>query len=98
MYSQADLPLPGCSFMFVTTSSPAPNLLGSVNGLAQTVVSMVRALGPAGATALFSLSTNNGWMGGYAIYVIMCALTAGALLSTLLLPESGKSTPKGKGK
>ena len=74
--------------MFVTSSSPAPNLLGSVNGLVQTLVSMVRAIGPAGTTALFSLSTDRHWMSGYAVYWMMCGLTAGALWCTTLLPES----------
>lgn len=74
--------------MFVTTSSPSPELLGSVNGLAQTFISSTRAIGPAGATAFFSLSTNRGWMGGYAIYWGMCLITLVALWTTVLLPDS----------
>lgn len=74
--------------MFVTASCPTPALLGSVNGLAQTTISFVRAFGPAGATALFSLSTSRGWLGGYAAYVIMCGLTGAALACTRLLPQS----------
>lgn len=77
--------------MYVTSSSPSPALLGSVNGLAQTVVSFVRALGPAGATSLFAVSTSREWLGGYAIYVIMCAMTAAALACTLLLPDDETS-------
>ncbi|KAF8305059.1 MFS general substrate transporter [Clavulina sp. PMI_390] len=79
-----------CSFMFVTSSSPSPSHLGSINGLAQTLVSMVRAFGPAGSTALFSLSTKNKWMGGYGIYAIMMGLTVAALGCTGLLPDDEK--------
>jgi len=77
-----------CSFIYVTDSSPSPALLGSVNGLAQTAVSFVRTLGPAGATSLFSISTSRNWMGGYAIYWILCILTMAALAGTSLLPET----------
>ncbi|KAG8793986.1 hypothetical protein FRC12_000950 [Ceratobasidium sp. 428] len=49
-----------CTFIFVTSSTPSPSLLGTTNGLAQTSCSLVRALGPAGAASLFALSSGSG--------------------------------------
>jgi len=79
-----------CMFMYVTASSPSPSHLGSVNGLAQTVVSFVRALGPAGATTLFSLSVVKGWMGGYFVFWFFMGMNFGVLGCALLLPADVK--------
>jgi len=46
----------GTVFVFITSSAPAKNLLGAVNGLGQTTASMARAFGPALATSLFAFS------------------------------------------
>ncbi|KAG9225176.1 hypothetical protein CCMSSC00406_0007413 [Pleurotus cornucopiae] len=48
----------GCIFMFITASAPA-HALGATNGLAQTAVSVARAIGPVAASSLFSVSL--GW-------------------------------------
>ncbi|KAF9499985.1 MFS general substrate transporter [Pleurotus eryngii] len=48
----------GCIFMFITASAPA-HALGATNGLAQTAVSVARAIGPVVASSLFSVSL--GW-------------------------------------
>ncbi|KAG8721454.1 hypothetical protein FRC08_012800 [Ceratobasidium sp. 394] len=60
-----------CTFIFVTASAPSPSLLGTTNGLAQTLCSLVRALGPAGAASLFALSS-----GGTMVYWV-CAGVVG---------------------
>jgi len=75
-----------CLFMYITSASPTPSHLGSVNGLAQTVVSFFRALGPAGATTLFSLSVEKGWMGGYFVFAFFMVVNFGVLGCALLLP------------
>ncbi|KAH9928662.1 MFS general substrate transporter [Fomitopsis serialis] len=46
----------GSVFIFITASSPNKASLGSVNGLSQMSVSVMRAIGPAMANSLFSLS------------------------------------------
>ena len=74
--------------MFVTTASPSPHHLGTVNGLAQTAVSMVRAIGPAGTTTLFALSHERKWLGGYAVYWFFVAFSFVGLGSVWWLPES----------
>ncbi|KAJ7473389.1 major facilitator superfamily domain-containing protein [Mycena latifolia] len=75
----------GAIFMFVTASAPTRSR-GTVNGLAQTAVSSAKAIGPAMATSLFSLSVEKNLLGGYAVYVILLALSALALLLATRLP------------
>ncbi|KAF8317183.1 MFS general substrate transporter [Clavulina sp. PMI_390] len=78
------------NFMFVSAAAPNPALLGTTNGLAQMVISFLRALGPVGASSLFSLSmAHPKWLGmhGYAVFVFIAILTGFAVHSALLLPE-----------
>ncbi|KAF5327120.1 hypothetical protein D9619_004721 [Psilocybe cf. subviscida] len=77
----------GCIFMYVTESAPNRRSLGATNGLAQTTVSMARAIGPALSTSLFSLSIQHNIVGGYGVYIIMTAFTVLALLLAVQLPK-----------
>lgn len=60
----------GAIFLFTMASAPNKRCLGAVNGLAQNVASVVRALSPI-MTMLLSLSIKYHVMGGYAFYFIM---------------------------
>jgi len=76
--------------MFISAAAPSPSLLGTTNGLAQMIVSFARALGPFGATALFSTSmAHPQFLGlrGYAVFVLFGLLTCIAVYCSLLLPE-----------
>ncbi|OAX37945.1 hypothetical protein K503DRAFT_200818 [Rhizopogon vinicolor AM-OR11-026] len=64
--------------MFITASAPTKNVLGAINGLGQTTVSMARAVGPALATSLFAFSKEHNLLNGNAVYVIFIIL-AGVL-------------------
>ncbi|KAJ7486967.1 major facilitator superfamily domain-containing protein [Mycena latifolia] len=75
----------GAIFMFLTASAPTGSR-GTVNGLAQTAASSAKAIGPAMATSLFSLSVETNLLGGYAVYVILLGLSALALLLATHLP------------
>ncbi|OAX37949.1 MFS general substrate transporter [Rhizopogon vinicolor AM-OR11-026] len=79
----------GTIFVFITSSAPAKNLLGAINGLGQTTSSMARAFGPALATSLFAFSKEYNVLGGNAAYVVLIVL--GGVLSWLglQLPEYG---------
>lgn len=79
----------GVNFMFIGASAPDPTLLGTTNGLAQMVISFTRALGPFGATALFSTSmVHPEFLGlkGYGVFMLLGILTGVAVYCTLLLP------------
>lgn len=72
--------------MYVTEAAPSRRSLGATNGLAQTTVSMARAIGPALSTSLFSLSLQHNIIGGYGVYFIMTTFTILALLLAIQLP------------
>lgn len=78
----------GSVFIFITASSPNKASLGSVNGLAQMSVSVMRAIGPAMANSIFSLSIDESHhlMGGMFIYLFLACLAVIALGGAMLLP------------
>ncbi|KAG0709382.1 major facilitator superfamily domain-containing protein [Suillus ampliporus] len=65
-------------FVFITTSAPAKNVLGAINGLGQTSASISRAVGPALATSLFAFSKEHNLLYGNAVFVILI-MVAGVL-------------------
>ncbi|PCH42297.1 member of major facilitator multidrug-resistance DHA1 [Wolfiporia cocos MD-104 SS10] len=80
----------GSVFIFITASSPNKASLGSVNGLAQMSVSIMRAIGPALANSMFSLSIDEDhhYLGGMLVYVFLAGLACVALgVGTLLPPK-----------
>ena len=78
----------GVNFIFISAAAPSPALLGTTNGLAQMVISFTRALGPFGATALFSTSmAHPQFLKGYSVFVLLGLLTGIAVYCTSLLPE-----------
>jgi hypothetical protein len=79
--------------MFMSAAAPDPTLLGTTNGLAQTVISFSRALGPFGATSLFSVSmAHPEFLGlkGYGVFILFGLLTGVAVYCSLLLPAEVK--------
>ncbi|KAG8965214.1 hypothetical protein FRC03_000834 [Tulasnella sp. 419] len=78
-----------CIFIYITNASPSRNALGSTNGLAQTVSSFMRAIGPASATSLYSLSMEGELLGGYMVYAVLVGTTIVSLVATKLLPPQG---------
>ncbi|EMD34106.1 hypothetical protein CERSUDRAFT_86859 [Gelatoporia subvermispora B] len=78
----------GSVFMYITASSPNKASLGSVNGLAQMGVSIMRTVGPAIANSLFSLSIDqqHHYLDGNLVYWAMGGLTCVALWVGTLLP------------
>ena len=57
-----------------------------MNGLAQTVTSIMRAVGPAAATSLFAASLEGNIAGGNFVYIMLVALSSLSLLLVARLP------------
>jgi hypothetical protein len=76
----------GASFIFLTSAVPSRSALGATTGLAQTTASIMRAIGPAGATSLFALSVEHNLFGGTFVYLVLCLVSAGGTLTATLLP------------
>ncbi|KAH9059729.1 MFS general substrate transporter [Lactarius vividus] len=79
----------GFSAIFMYLSSAAPKRsLGATNGIAQTVVSIQRTVGPAAAASLFAFSLNNNILGGNFAYVVLLSLVWVGLGVAVQLPKS----------
>ncbi|KAK1224232.1 hypothetical protein PQX77_012854 [Marasmius sp. AFHP31] len=84
----------GSVFMYVTASAPNKSALGATNGLSQTAVSIARAIGPAMATSLFSLSVQENILGGYGVYALFCILSVGGVVLGTMLPKEVWDEPE----
>lgn len=79
--------VPGCIFMYITSSAPNKSSLGGTNGIGQFVAAFVRAIGPASATSLFAVSLERKWLGGNAVWIILIALSCVLLTVSIPLPK-----------
>ncbi|KAG6836905.1 hypothetical protein H0H93_001492 [Arthromyces matolae] len=69
-------------FIFIAAASPNRASLGATNGLSQMTVSIMRAIGPAAANSLFSLSMEKGYLDGYLVYYVLIGVALMALSQT----------------
>ena len=74
--------------MFISAAAPNKASIGATNGLAQMVVSVMRAIGPATVNSAYSLSIEKHVMGGYFAYWVMVAMVALTLWVGSLLPKN----------
>jgi MFS family permease len=77
----------GCIFIYLTAASPNRASLGATNGLAQVLVSIMRAIGPVSATSLFSLSLAEGYLGGGMVYLVLVGISAVSIACGIALPR-----------
>jgi hypothetical protein len=84
---RVNLSLTGCIFIYISAASPNRASLGATNGIAQLLVSIVRAVGPATTTSLFSLSLAEGYVGGGLVYVVLLAISLAAVIFATTLPQ-----------
>ncbi|KAI0261481.1 member of major facilitator superfamily multidrug-resistance, DHA1 sub-family [Gloeopeniophorella convolvens] len=77
----------GCVFIYISGAAPNRASLGATNGIAQLLVSITRAIGPAASTSLFSLSMAEGYLGGSMVYVVLLVIALGATLFGTKLPR-----------
>lgn len=78
--------------------SPGPEVLGTLNALALTLVSGTRAFSPALFASLFATSVGSGVLGGHAIWILMTALALGFTIIVQWLPEpTREDAPKQTG-
>ncbi|KAN0136079.1 major facilitator superfamily [Lactarius tabidus] len=75
-------------FMYISSAVPNKRLLGAANGLARTVASLQRVIGPALADWLFAFSLVNNVLGGNFAYVILVVLVGVGLCISAQLPRN----------
>jgi len=82
----------GAIFIYITAAAPSRGTLGAVNGLAQMSVSVMRAIGPAAANSLFSLSIQNNYLGGSLVYVVLiCVVCVSTVVASMLPARVGSN-------
>jgi MFS family permease len=79
---------PGSIFMYISSAAPNKRSLGATNGVAQTMVSIQRTVGPAAAASLFAFSLDNNILGGNFVYVVLLAFVWVGLGVALQLPRN----------
>jgi hypothetical protein len=67
--------------------SPGPEVLGTLNAVALTLVSGLRAFSPALFASLFATSVRSGVLGGHVIWILMVGLAAGFTVLSQWVPE-----------
>ncbi|KAG7089939.1 hypothetical protein E1B28_011568 [Marasmius oreades] len=77
----------GAIFIYIQAASPNRASLGATNGICQLSVSICRAIGPAAANSLFSVSIEKGYLGGYMVYYALLGIAGMALMAASLLPR-----------
>ncbi|KAK1834234.1 MFS general substrate transporter [Podospora conica] len=70
--------------------SPSPAVLGTLNALALSLITGVRAFSPALFASLYAVGARTQWLGGYAIWVLMTAIALGFTVVSRYLPDYGK--------
>ncbi|KAI9452893.1 MFS general substrate transporter [Lactarius psammicola] len=75
-------------FMYISSAAPNKRSLGATNGVAQTMVSIQRTIGPAAAASLFAFSLDNNILGGNFAYVVLPAIVWVGLGAAIQLPKT----------
>ena len=74
--------------MYISTAAPNKRSLGATNGIAQTVVSIQRTVGPAAAASLFAFSLEKNILGGNFAYIVMLGIVCAGLVVAVQLPKN----------
>lgn len=85
-----------CVQLALNDVSPSKQVLGTVNALALTVNSGVRAAVPASFTTIYALGVKWGWADGHLAWIILVAIALGLSFAAWNLPEQAEGRPEGK--
>lgn len=83
--------------LVINDVSPTPRVLGTLNAMALTLVSGLRAFSPALFASLFAASVKSGKLGGHVIWILMVALAASFAVVARWTPEVQGSSKTGNG-
>ena len=73
-------------FLFVRSATPTQAALGTTNGLAHTMSSLMRTIGPACVTSLYAISREYKLLGGQFVYIVLTLVTTVTFSASFLLP------------
>lgn len=86
VFGLTNLHVSGCAFIYIRSAAPNKRTLGATNGLAQTSISIVRAIGPVASTSLFSFSLERNILNGWFVYLVLVIISTVALSASTALP------------
>lgn len=85
-----------CVQLALNDISPSKQVLGTVNALALTVNSAVRAVMPAAFTSIYALGVKWGGADGHLAWIILVSVAAALNFAVWRLPEQAEGRPEGK--
>ena len=74
--------------MYISSAAPSKRSLGATNGIAQTMVSIQRTIGPAAVASLFAFSLEKNILEGNFTYVVMLGVVCVGLGVGMQLPRN----------
>ena len=77
----------GVTLVYINAAAPNRASVGAINGLAQVLVSVVRAIGPSAVNSAFALGIQKRVMGGHFAYWVMAGMVAISLVIGAALPK-----------
>ncbi|KAG9122327.1 hypothetical protein FRC07_001362, partial [Ceratobasidium sp. 392] len=72
-------------------AAPSRSSLGTLNGISQTTISAIRAIGPASATSLFAVSVQRNLMGGWFVYAVLVGVNLLGLGACFWLKDGARA-------
>lgn len=76
------------TFMYISAAAPDKASIGATNGIAQMIVSVMRAIGPAAVNSAFSFGIEKHVLGGNLAYLVMLVMVGLTLWVGYLLPRN----------
>ncbi|KAK4992993.1 hypothetical protein LTR66_000933 [Elasticomyces elasticus] len=79
-----------CVQLILNDIAPSPSTLGTLNALALTINSGIRAVAPALFSALFAIGVRTGFVDGHLVWIILVLLAAGLSVAARRLPNKAE--------
>ncbi|WRT63301.1 uncharacterized protein IL334_000206 [Kwoniella shivajii] len=79
-----------CNLIMVNDAAPNRQSLGAINGLSQAVSSLMRAIGPGSASAIFALSVDRQLIHGHLIWILLVGLSVISVVAAMVLKNDYK--------
>ncbi len=78
----------------VNDISPTPAVLGTMNALALTINSGIRAFAPVLATSVFAVGIKWGFADGHLAFILLIVLAVALHVACYFIPEAAEGRPK----
>ncbi|KAL4266746.1 hypothetical protein AB1N83_004060 [Pleurotus pulmonarius] len=87
----------GAIYILVSESAPNSRSLGAVHGVSHIATGVMRAIGPALTTSLFSASVGAQILGGWLVYYVLCTIVVLAVVAAGFLSQNRAAPRRQRG-